>query len=351
MTLIFNLPLAVAALYIICITLGKNGAQAFSSTTTIDRLWKSREEIRCDTKLFEAPVAASSIGPRQVDMNQYNIDLDIIQDQWVANLVAKSIDSDGGIFLGCENTKELFVDTVTVSLPRKVDNASLGIGLQELAGGRGDGVGITIVSEIIDGGLVQEAGVDILPGDSICDISVLRNSQLIGGSGLLSSSQETIAANLECLDYDNTVEAIVGLPPAQSDEEQYLIKLKRIRRKPVVTVNLRFPPEEQREDETLRLFAGENLRQGMLVRGIQLNDASAKRFDTKESDGNGCGAGGLCRTCSVGIIRGAELLNPQKPAEKQMLQGNTRWRLGCKTFVGYGMKEGELTVQVHPRQW
>lgn len=63
------------------------------------------------------------------------------------------------------------------------------------------------------------------------------------------------------------------------------------------------------------------------------------------------GAGGLCRTCSVSVLRGGDLLNPQKVSEKQMLQENPRWRLGCKAFVGYGMKEGEMVIQVNPNQW
>jgi Na+-transporting NADH:ubiquinone oxidoreductase subunit NqrF len=114
-------------------------------------------------------------------------------------------------------------------------------------------------------------------------------------------------------------------------------------------VTLKYPPSQDEKDSTLELFAGENLRLGMLVRGVKLNDPLARRFDTK-SEGN-CGAGGLCRTCSVSVLRGADLLNPQKPAEKQMLQDNPRWRLGCKAFVGYGMKEGEMVVQVNPNQW
>mmetsp|Transcript_28344 Transcript_28344/g.57963 ORF Transcript_28344/g.57963 Transcript_28344/m.57963 type:complete len:88 (+) Transcript_28344:324-587(+) len=87
----------------------------------------------------------------------------------------------------------------------------------------------------------------------------------------------------------------------------------------------------------------------MLVRGVKLNDPLAKRFDTK-SEGN-CGAGGLCRTCAVSVLRGGELLSPQKTAEAQMLGDEPRWRLACKAFVGYGMTEGEVTVAVNPRQW
>ena len=45
------------------------------------------------------------------------------------------------------------------------------------------------------------------------------------------------------------------------------------------------------------------------------------------------------------------MLNPQKISEKQMLEDNPRFRLACKAFVGYGMQEGEITLQVNPRQW
>lgn len=299
------------------------------------------------TQLWEAPVKFAGTGPRQVDMNQYNLPLQQVESQWCANVVEKTIDSEGGIFLGVKNGRELFVDVISVSIPRKVGGSSLGIGLQEFAGGRSDGVGITIVTELIEGGLAQSYGADILPGDSISSISVLRRKQ--DSQRRLVDSEEIIAANTECLGYDRTVEAILALPPAQSDNELYLIKLKRLRRKPIIKVNLKYPPEQKVNDETLELFAGENLRLGMLVRGVKLNDPLAKRFDTKS--GGNCGAGGLCRTCAVSVLRGSELLNPQKVAEEQMLQDNPRWRLACKAFVGYGMKEGEITIQVNPRQW
>jgi ferredoxin len=87
----------------------------------------------------------------------------------------------------------------------------------------------------------------------------------------------------------------------------------------------------------------------MLIRGIKLNDQLAKRFDTKNS-GN-CGAGGLCRTCAVSVIKGAGLLNPQRIAEQQMLQDSPRWRLACKAIVGFGMQQGEMTIRVNPRQF
>jgi ferredoxin len=77
---------------------------------------------------------------------------------------------------------------------------------------------------------------------------------------------------------------------------------------------------------------------------------SKKSFDTKS--GGNCAAGGLCRTCAVSVMpRGAQLLNPQRVAEQQMLEYQPRWRLACKAIVGFGMQEGEMTVQVNPRQW
>ncbi len=279
-------------------------------------------------------------------MNVYNLPLDIIEEQWTANLVAKTVDDDGGIFLGCKNGREYFPDVVSVTIPRPPEGTGLGIMLQEIAGGRGDGLGITVVSGLVESGYIERCNVDILPGDSITSISVVKNLKS-AKLGLVEKEDITSAAT-ECLGYDATVDAIVNLPPG-SEGESLVINMKRLRRKPRVKVNLKFPPSQKQKDQTIELFAGENLRLGMLVRGVKLNDPLAKRFDTK-SDGN-CGAGGLCRTCSVSVLRGGDLLNPQKIAEKQMLGDNPRWRLGCKAFVGYGMKEGEISLQINPRQW
>jgi len=80
-----------------------------------------------------------------------------------------------------------------------------------------------------------------------------------------------------------------------------------------------------------------------------LNDELAKRFDTKS--GGNCGGSALCRTCSVSVLNGGDLLNPQRVAEKQMLQDTPRWRLACKAIVGYGMKEGDMTIRVNTQQW
>mmetsp|Transcript_1377 Transcript_1377/g.2108 ORF Transcript_1377/g.2108 Transcript_1377/m.2108 type:complete len:373 (-) Transcript_1377:1377-2495(-) len=325
-----------------------NRFQHFKNSPNREILAKSSTTV-----LHESPVRFAGTGPRQVDMNQYNLPLQTIEEQWTANVIAKTVDDDGGIFLGCENDRENFVDVVTVNIDRPPAGEGLGIGLQEIKGGREDGLGITVVSALVDGGHTDRCKVDINPGDSISSLSIISNSQNTQPQQTrvgLADSEEIISAATECLGYDRTVEAIASLPPPKRNGgESLVLKLKRVRRKPRIKVNLKYPPSEKQLDETIELFAGENLRLGMLTRGVQLNDPLAKRFDTK-SEGN-CGAGGLCRTCSVSVLRGGDLLSPQKVAEKQMLQDNPRWRLSCKAFCGYGMKEGEITVQVSPNQW
>lgn len=310
-----------------------------------------------NTKLHESAMPFIGLGNRQVDMNQYNLPIDIIQTQWTANIVAKTMNDEGGIFLGCKNDRDYFVDQIRVMIPRPIEGISLGIRLQEIAGGREDGLGITVVSGLVEGSHVDKLGkdgADIQPGDSISSISLLRNSRLtndIAGTQVfgMKNEEEVIKVKTECLGYDATVDALSSLPGPMSGDESLIIELKRLRRKPKVKVTLKYPPSQKESDATLELFAGENLRLGMLVRGVKLNDPLAKRFDTKS--GGNCGAGGLCRTCAVSVLRGGELLNPQKVSEKQMLEDNPRWRLACKAFVGYGMKEGEITLQVNPNQW
>jgi ferredoxin len=288
-------------------------------------------------------------GPASVDMNQYNLPLNKIEEEWTANFVQKTAEKEQGVFLGAKNESENFVDTVMVTFPRSMDTG-LGIELTELAGGRDDGLGITVVTGLVPGGSADGAG--ILPGDSITEVSVVRMKRQTGGDSLLvlEEKQQQWNVRTECFSYDATVDAILSLPFfVEGYEDIFTLKMKRLRRKPMVTVKLQYPPEQNEPDTTIEMFAGENLRQGMLVRGVKLNDPLAQRFDTK-SEGN-CGAGGLCRTCSVSVLNGGELLNPQRVAEEQMLRDNPRWRLACKAIVGFGMKEGEMTVRVNPKQW
>ncbi|MEM1009639.1 MAG: 2Fe-2S iron-sulfur cluster-binding protein, partial [Myxococcota bacterium] len=301
---------------------------------------------RIPSLLHESAVTFAGTGARQVDMNQYNVPLEEAVKEWTANLVPKTPDTEEGVYLGVANGRELFPDILKINLKRR-KGAGLGIQLPEIAGGREAGLGITLVAGLVEGGIAE--GSDILEGDSITRVAVQRSSQQKQQGSGIAEMEQVISVRTECLGYDATVEAIQSLPEPMTEDETIVLTVKRVRRKPQIKVRLEYPPDQNEEPTTITLFAGENLRLGMLVRGIKLNDPLAKRFDTKS--GGNCGAGGLCRTCVVKVMDGMDVLNPQKLPEKQMLEDSPRWRLACKAFVGYGMREGELMVQVNPRQW
>ena len=290
-------------------------------------------------------------GEPSVDLNQYNLPFPTIEEGLTAKFVQKATENQGKIRLEAINNVDHYVDTIIVTFPRN-ENGGLGIELVELAGGRSDGIGITIVSGLVQGGSAEQA--ELNPGDSLSSVSLIRRKRQITDDNtntMISENEEEWSISTECLAYDGTVDAIGRTIPApkQGFEDIFVLKVKRLRRLPKVSIRLQYPPEQNEPDETVEMFAGENLRQGMLIRGVKLNDELAQRFDTKQ-EGN-CGAGGLCRTCSVAIMSGGDILNPQRVAEKQMMQDNPKWRLACKAVVGYGMKEGEMIVRVNPTQW
>jgi ferredoxin len=291
----------------------------------------------------------SGAGPVQVDMNDYNLEtIEAIAEEWTAVFQPATAMQEEGVYLRPRNTKEIMADTLKMSFPRKPD-AGLGLELLELAGGREDNLGITIVSGLVERGCAENSG--ILPGDSIIKVEVIREKQEEGRDAVgLQENQESFAVSTECLGYDATVEAITSLPPVSHvDSEMFVLTVKRLRRKPKVKLNLQYPPDLGEENLTLELFSGENLRRAMLVRGVKLNDPLASRFD---SGGTGdCGAEGTCATCAVAVIAGQDLLSPPATQEVQIFKKNPRWRMACKAVVGYGMKEGVLTVRVNPRQW
>lgn len=281
--------------------------------------------------------------PSVVDLDQYNLSLDDIAQEWTATISAETAMIEAGASLAAKSSKEIFVDTLKVAFPRK---AGLGLELLEIAGGREDGLGIVVVSGIVKGGSADGSGVQ--QGDSIAQVAVRKVKSGVSDGGL-SELEETAAVNTECLGYDAMVEAIGSLPPVESDDEVIVLTLKRLRRKPKVTLKLQYPPSQGEPDLTIELFSGENLRRAMLTRGVKLNDALSRRFD---SGGTGdCGGEATCATCVVNVVRGGELLNPQAIQEEQILKKNPKWRLACKAVVGHGMQEGEMTIKVNPRQW
>jgi len=287
----------------------------------------------------------AAAGKPSVDMNKYNIPLNQIVNEWTALLTPKTPLQAEGIYLDAKNKQDLFVDTLKYTVKRE---GGLGLILSEIAGGREDGVGITIVEEIVDGSNSENTG--ILPGDSIVALAVSQYGEAsTDGDAILEASEERIRASTECLGYDATIDVLTSLPPPSSPDERIELTVKRIRKQPKVNVKLQFPPDENEPDVFIELFAGENLRRGMLTRGVKLNDVLSRRFD---SGGTGdCGAEGTCATCLIGVTKGAELLSPMKQQEEQILADKPKWRMACKTIVGFGMTQGDITLMVNPKRW
>lgn len=353
-----------ALLIPLCLTVIAN-SDAFHSLFLPTRPWNSKSTKSALPMVVLQESTSNTVsgaGQVQVDMNVYNLkDMDEIAQEWTAVLSAATPMLPEGIYLSARNKQEIMADTVKVSFAR---GSGLGLELVELAGGRADGVGITVVENVLVGGAAEHSG--ILPGDSIIKIEVQKvttgqwqstqQQEATPQSSALNveESNEMISVETECLGYDKTVEAIQSLPPlsdqtSNSIQETLVLTVKRLRRKPKVLLKLQYPPNMREDDITLELFAGENLRRAMLVRGVKLNDALSARFD---SGGSGdCGAEGTCATCAVAIVSGQEIINPIGQQEGQIFVKHPRWRMSCRTIVGHGMKEGVLTVRVSPRQW
>jgi ferredoxin len=341
------------------------GSSTSSSTTiTIDR----RTQKMWSSYYYSAEEDRTKQLQQQADlMNRYNFDtLESIAAEWTAVVKAGSSLQPAGIFVEPRDTKTNFADIVTVRFPRP-QTGGLGLELLELAGGREDGRGITVIETVVPGGPMD--GVGLLPGDTLVDITVesTTTSTTTGTNTSIRQAAESAVSvdsvELECLCFDATVAAIRSLPPprgaataAATHQETMIVSVKRLRRRPKVKVNLQYPSDnndnntDEKKTETLELFCGENLRRALLVRGVKLNDPLARRFD---SGGSGdCGADGTCATCAVAVVRGADLLTPPTTMERQLFSGRSQestWRMSCKTKIG--MTEGELTIRVNPRQW
>lgn len=279
--------------------------------------------------------AFSSPAVSGVDPNSYNVPFEKAVEEWTAEIHTQSSMMEEGIFLAARDRKNIAPEPVTTVLTRtNQPGGGLGLELEELLGGREDGVGVTTIAGVVEGG--NGVGTGILPGDCLVSLQPLGDGENDVGPAIM----------LECLDFERTVDGILSLPP---DWERLRVGVKRLRRRPKVEVRLQFPPEQKEDDQVLELFAGENLRRAMLTRGVKLNDALSARFD---SGGRGdCGAEGTCATCVVSVIQGVHLLNEQSIQEEQILRKNPRWRFACRAVVGHGNQEGSVTLKVNPRQW
>ena len=227
------------------------------------------------------------------------------------------------------NTDDRFWDVETIGGVVLKRSPGLGIELLEIAN-NGEGVGIVVVDGCVEG--TSAAASVLQPGDAIASVGP-------PGGPFVS---------VEAATWDGTVGA---LGDVGGDTVELVVK--RLVKRPVVEVLLKYPNDEE-ADETLTLFAGENLRQAMLTRKVKLNDPLARRFDNQQNGGD-CGADGTCCTCAVAVLDGIDLLTPQKAQERQIMKTlqQPRFRLACKARVGVDLGPGDtgkLTIRVNPRQ-
>ncbi|KAI2513918.1 hypothetical protein MHU86_302 [Fragilaria crotonensis] len=268
-------------------------------------------------------------GSGVVDPNVYNVPVETAAELWT---VSVSPDTKAGREAGIpfldSKSKDYFVDDVRVVISRV---GGMGLNLLELAGGRADTFGITIVSEVT--GNAVTAGV--LPGDSIASIQI--RTKTVEGTNV-QETQETL--DCECRDFDTTIGLLTSIP---SEINAVVLNLKRIRRWAKVQVVVEYPPSQcaQGVDNKvyLELFAGENLRRALQNRGIVMEDGTARKCDF-------CGG-----KCTVKVDMGMPLLSPMSTTEDKIMKNNPKCRLSCKAVIGYGMQEGNMRLKVNLNAW
>ena len=200
---------------------------------------------------------------------------------------------------------------VYVEIPRTAESPGLGVLLEQFGTLDAENGGLTLVAGLVEGGNAANAGVDLLPGDSIVKAGTTR---------------------VECLDYDATVDALMALPPAPAPAG---LMVKRLVKVPFVNIKVMFPRDEGKEDVTFKMRRGASLRAELLRNRVEM--------PTCCEDMN-C----LCN-CAVQVRKGAAVLEPPSTQEAQMIKKEPYWRLTCRACVARDAEDGsELVIRVRP---
>jgi ferredoxin len=241
-------------------------------------------------------------------------------------LMRRDDSGEGGFFL-LPSSPDWEAVEVFVEVPRSAESPSLGIMLDELF--CSDEAGLVVVEGLVEGGNGACASPPLLPGDALAKAG-------LPGQPLVS---------IEGRSFDATIDFLGSLDASAGG---VILAVKRLVKRPSLTLTVRFPESEEREDATIKLYKGSNLRRSMLSNGIQLNDPLARRFDAGIGTGD-CGGEGCCCTCALEVESGGDVLNNQKTQEAQMLRRFPRWRLGCKAVVESLEEDREMAIKVQPR--
>jgi len=306
----------------------------------------SHSPVNYPSKLASAPSGSDFESPRvvkdknKVNPNKYNVDLEKAVKIWTASVAEEdNAKRAAGVPFLDSKSRDHFVDDISsVEISRA---GGLGMELLELAGGRDDGIGITIVQDVYEGGNAEKAG--IIAGDSIAAVSVYETTTKPSsvGAGVEEETKRRMTG-CECADFDGTIDALTNFPG--DENEKLYLDLRRIRRWPKIQVQVEYPPSQCAEGvdnvKNIELFAGENLMRALQNRGIILDDPGNVKCDF-------CGLNG----CYVSISKGKSLLSPIGVTEEKLFQYVPGGRISCKTTVGYNMQEGNLSLRVNLTQW
>ena len=282
---------------------------------------------------FEKPISVSNPDANSaVDPNVYNVEAEKAAELWTVSVSAENrFDREAGVPFLDSKSKDYMVDTIRMVVSR---DGGMGIELLELAGGRDDDYGLTVVSGV--SGNAEKAG--IIPGDSIMGVEINKVSLKDDSNIKVEESREMF--DCECKNFDTTIGLLGSFPP---EIDSLVLNVKRLRRWPKVKVTVQYPPIQCADgadnEETLELFAGENLKRALQTRGIVFEDRDAAKCD-------------FCAgKCTVAIDMGMQLMNPMGLTEQKLMKLNPKCRLSCKTVVGYNLQEGNVKLRINLNEW
>jgi len=203
--------------------------------------------------------------------------------------------------------------------------------LEELVlGSDGDELPLVVVEGLVEGGAAAEHAAETEANGG--------GASVIAGDTIIAVYGSTGSFNVEATSYESTIGAIGALAQAGAPLTLTLGRIVRRGRAAVTTV------DRDGSESQFVCYEGENLRMGLLRRGLRLNDQTARRYDNKPKGTGDCGGNGLCATCVVSILDGKENLTPAGASEKNLLARVARWRQSCRAYVQ--CPEGETDVRV-----
>ena len=203
------------------------------------------------------------------------------------------------------------VDSIKCTI---VKNPSLGLVLEELAAN--EEAGVVVIKDVVPDGPAAES--PLKAGDVMSKVN---------------------GRNVEAKTYDNLVNVLVNADPVLE------ITAKRLLKRYQVKATVEYANGEKPTFETT-FYADENLRRGLIARGVKVNDSQL---------GRSCGGDATCTTCAVQIIDDVGLTD-LKPPEKIIFkdQKDGLWRLACQASIkdggAFNQAQDQLKLRIYPHR-